>query len=62
MAHQRGTIEKDKAITGQVFYRVYTGCQYLDDYYSVGTLAHAEQIKAEMLDHYNSGRKLSKDK
>lgn len=34
MAHTRGQIELSKDILGDLFAKVYTGCPYLDDYYT----------------------------
>jgi hypothetical protein len=59
MSHKRGEIVESISFTGNKFYKVFIGCQWLDDYYTVDTYKHALQIQTEMLDHYNSGAKVS---
>lgn len=48
MSHNRGQIEKAKDILGDTFYKVFIGCEYLDDYYTIDTLEHAENISKEL--------------
>ena len=48
MSNARGQIEKSKDILGDVFYKVFTGCKHLNDYYTVDTLEHAETISKEL--------------
>lgn len=49
MNHKRGQIERFKDCIGDYAYRVFTGCKWIDDYYTCDTRAHAESIAIELL-------------
>ena len=46
--HKRGEIELGRDICGDTYFRVYTGCEWLDDFYTCDTLEHAERVSKEL--------------
>ena len=48
-SHKRGEIETTKDFMGETYFRIYTGCKHLDDFYTTNTLKHAEKISLELL-------------
>lgn len=58
-AHKRGQIETCIDSAKVTFYKVYTGCKYLDDYYCVDTAKHALSISKEVQMQYNNGTLLT---
>jgi hypothetical protein len=48
MSHERGQIERYQAIDG-IGYRVYTGCQLIDDYYTCDDYATALRMALELI-------------
>jgi len=49
MSHNRGQIEKKTDMFKEIYFRIYTGCQHLDDFYTCNTFAQAKQISEELL-------------
>jgi len=48
MTHYRGQIELGTDILKHTYFRVYTGCEWLDDFYTCDTLQDAERISKEL--------------
>lgn len=48
MTHKRGEIEQAKDILGDTFYRVYRGCEWLDDFFTCDDLETAKKISEEL--------------
>ena len=44
----RGTIQQAKDILGDTFYKVYTGCKFLNDFYTCNDYETALRIQAEL--------------
>jgi len=58
MSHKRGEIVQARDYVGDTFFKVFTGCKWLDDYYTVSSLSHAKKLQAEMLEFYNNGERV----
>lgn len=48
MTHYRGQIVKSKDILGDTFYKVFTGCHFIDDFYTCNTENDAKKISKEL--------------
>ncbi len=48
MSHARGQIEEAKDMFKEVFFKVYTGCKFLDDFYTCDSLKQATAISNEL--------------
>ena len=44
----RGAIEESKDILGDTFYKVYTGCKFLNDFYTCNDYKTALRIQDEL--------------
>jgi hypothetical protein len=56
MAHKRGqiTAHNDCIFKEGTYYKIYTGCEWLDDYYIAESLDHAEKISKELKEKNNA--------
>lgn len=48
MSHERGQIVKSKDILNEEYYKVFTGCHYLDDFYTCDDYETALKISNEL--------------
>jgi hypothetical protein len=48
VSHKRGQIVTCKDILGDTFYKIFTGCDLLDDFYTTSTYEKALQIQEEL--------------
>lgn len=48
MSHTRGQIKECKDMFNNSYYRIYTGCKHLDDFYTTDTYSKALELQQEL--------------
>lgn len=49
MTHTRGQIEKCIDMFGDAYYKIYTGCKHLDDFYTADNDITANRVSQELI-------------